>query len=95
MFFSYIFVQQENCTNKNYVQISMESYARMSGLEDQVVNLEDQVKDLESKLSAAYSELDNKENLVKQHAKVAEEAVSGSTYCTDMHKFKKFHITSP
>ncbi|WJX55714.1 hypothetical protein P8452_41450 [Trifolium repens] len=68
---------QENCTNKNYVQISMESYARMSGLEDQVVNLEDQVKDLESKLSAAYSELDNKENLVKQHAKVAEEAVSG------------------
>ncbi|XP_058777805.1 filament-like plant protein 4 isoform X2 [Vicia villosa] len=61
---------QENCANKNYVQIPMDSYTCMTGLEDQV-------KDLESKLSAAYSELDNKENLVKQHAKVAEEAVSG------------------
>lgn len=49
----------------------MDSYTCMT-------ELEDQVKDLESKLSAAYSELDNKENLVKQHAKVAEEAVSGS-----------------
>ena len=52
----------------------------MSGLEDQVVNLEDQVKALEAKLSAAYSELNNKDNLVKQHAKVAEEAVSSNTY---------------
>lgn len=69
--------QQDNCTNKNYVQISMESYTRMSGLEDQVVNMENQIKDLEANLSAAYSELDNKESLVKQHAKVAEEAVSG------------------
>ncbi|KHN41904.1 Filament-like plant protein 5 [Glycine soja] len=69
--------QQDNIKNKNYVQISMESYAHMSGLEDQVVNLEDQVKALEEKLSAVYSELNNKDNLVKQHAKVAEEAVSG------------------
>jgi len=84
----FLLFQQENCTNKNYVQISMESYARMSGLDDQVVNMESQVKDLESKLSAAYSELDNKENLVKQHAKVAEEAVSGSTYCMNVHKLK-------
>ncbi|CAL5188130.1 unnamed protein product [Lathyrus oleraceus] len=61
---------EKNCANKNYVQIPMDSYTCMTGLEDQV-------KDLESKLSAAYSELDNKENLVKQHAKVAEEAVSG------------------
>lgn len=51
----------------------------MSGLEDQVVNMENQIKDLEANLSAAYSELDNKESLVKQHAKVAEEAVSGRT----------------
>lgn len=49
----------------------------MFGLEDQVVNMENQIKDLEANLSAAYSELDNKESLVKQHAKVAEEAVSG------------------
>lgn len=58
----------------------MESYTHISGLEDQVLNLEDQVKSLEAKLSAACSELNTKENLVKQHAKVAEEAVSGSTY---------------
>ncbi|XP_061345660.1 filament-like plant protein 5 [Gastrolobium bilobum] len=70
-------VDQDNCKNKNYVQISMESYTRMSGLEDQVLNFKDQVKALEAKLSAAYSELNTKDNLVKQHAKVAEEAVSG------------------
>ncbi|ESW29923.1 hypothetical protein PHAVU_002G109900 [Phaseolus vulgaris] len=63
--------------DQNYVQISMESYTRMSGLDDQVVNLEDQLKALEAKLSSVYSELNNKDNLVKQHAKVAEEAVSG------------------
>ncbi|KAL5099541.1 hypothetical protein RYX36_003868 [Vicia faba] len=69
--------QEKNCTNKNYVQIPMDSYTCMTELEGQVVKLEIQVKDLESKLSAAYLDLDNKENLVKQHAKVAEEAVSG------------------
>lgn len=61
----------------------------MSGLEDQVINLEDQVKALEAKLSAAYSELNNKDNIVKQHAKVAEEAVSGNTYiCTYLNNFR-------
>ncbi|KAK4351893.1 hypothetical protein RND71_027411 [Anisodus tanguticus] len=67
-----------------YVQISIESYSHLTGLEDQVksfeeqVNgLEDEIKDLNEKLSAAQSEMTNKENLVKQHAKVAEEAVSG------------------
>ncbi|MED6220202.1 hypothetical protein PIB30_042633 [Stylosanthes scabra] len=61
---------QDNGKNKNYVQISMESYTHMCALEDQV-------KALEDKLSAAYSELNNKDNLVKQHATVSEEAVSG------------------
>ncbi|KAL3340850.1 hypothetical protein AABB24_029143 [Solanum stoloniferum] len=67
-----------------YVQISVESYSHLTGLEDQVKSLEeqvngleDEVKDLNEKLSAAQSEMTNKENLVKQHAKVAEEAVSG------------------
>ncbi|PHT49297.1 hypothetical protein T459_35613 [Capsicum annuum] len=41
-----------------YVQISVESYSHLTGLEDQ-------------------SEMTNKENLVKQYAEVAEEAVSG------------------
>lgn len=58
----------------------MESYTHMSELEGQVKSLEDQVKALEGRLSEAYSELNNKDNLVKQHAKVAEDAVSGNIY---------------
>ncbi|KAJ1389940.1 Filament-like plant protein [Sesbania bispinosa] len=68
----------------NYVQISVESYSHLTGLEDQVKTyeekvqtLEDEIKDLNEKLSAANSEINTKESLVKQHAKVAEEAVSG------------------
>ncbi|KAI3989510.1 hypothetical protein MKX01_022785 [Papaver californicum] len=75
----------------NYVQISMESYARMTELEEEVKTMNDQVTTLDEevqalkvevntlneKLSLAESEMTTKENLVKQHAKVAEEAVSG------------------
>lgn len=56
----------------------------LTGLEDQVKSYEEQVQGLEEevnelneKLSEAHSEITTKENLVKQHAKVAEEAVSG------------------
>lgn len=49
----------------------------MKTYEDQVKTLEGDIKDLNEKLSAAHSEMTTKENLVKQHAKVAEEAVSG------------------
>ena len=62
----------------------MEQYSHLTGLEDQVKIYEDKVKTLEGdiaelneNLSAAQSEMTNKDNLVKQHAKVAEEAVSG------------------
>ncbi|GFY86230.1 filament-like protein [Actinidia rufa] len=68
----------------NYVQISVESYSHLTGLEDQlkayedqVKTLEDEVEELNEKLSAAHTEMTNKENVVKQHTKVAEEAVSG------------------
>ncbi|XP_004499237.1 filament-like plant protein 4 [Cicer arietinum] len=68
----------------NYVQISVESYSHLTGLEDQVKTyeekvqtLEDEINELNEKLSAANSEINTKETLVKQHAKVAEEAVSG------------------
>ncbi|PHT28920.1 hypothetical protein CQW23_31518 [Capsicum baccatum] len=50
-----------------YVQISVESYSHLTGLEDRVKSL---------KLAAAQSEMTNKENLGKQYAKVAEEAIS-------------------
>lgn len=68
----------------NYVQISVESYSHLTGLEDQVKTyeekaqtLEDEINELNEKLSAANTEINTKEALVKQHAKVAEEAVSG------------------
>ncbi|XP_050230372.1 filament-like plant protein 4 [Mercurialis annua] len=75
---------KDNYKKPNYVQISVESYTHLTGLEDQVKNyeqqvesLEDEIKELNENLSAANSEMITKDNLVKQHAKVAEEAVSG------------------
>ncbi|KAI9109161.1 hypothetical protein K1719_019784 [Acacia pycnantha] len=75
---------QDNYKKPNYVQISVESYSHLTSLEDQVKTfeenvqtLEDEVKELNDKLSVANSEITTKESLVKQHAKVAEEAVSG------------------
>ncbi|XP_028798217.1 filament-like plant protein 4 [Neltuma alba] len=75
---------QDNYKKPNYVQISVESYSHLTSLEDQVKTfeekvqtLEDEVKELNEKLSVANSEITTKESLVKQHAKVAEEAVSG------------------
>ncbi|XP_073008806.1 filament-like plant protein 4 [Typha latifolia] len=61
---------QENTKVVNYVQISPETYAHFT-------DLEEEVKVLNEKLATAQSEMTTKENLVKQHAKVAEEAVSG------------------
>ena len=76
--------EQDNYKKPNYVQISVEQYSHLTGLEDkvktyedQVQTLDDQIKDLNEKLSAAHSEMTTKDNLVKQHGKVAEEAVSG------------------
>lgn len=84
LFFFSLFCWQESYKKPNYVQISVESYSHLTGLEDEVKTyeekvqtLEDEIKDLNDKLSAANSEMTTKENLVKQHAKVAEEAVSG------------------
>lgn len=78
------FCEQDNYKKPNYVQISVEQYSLLTHLEnqvktyeEQVQTLDDQIKDLNEKLSAANSEMTTKDNLVKQHAKVAEEAVSG------------------
>ncbi|TYI42916.1 hypothetical protein ES332_A01G132100v1 [Gossypium tomentosum] len=75
---------QNTYKKPKYVQISMESYSHLTGLENQVKIYEEQVQTLENvikhlneKLSAANSEISGKEDLVKQHTKVAEEAVSG------------------
>ncbi|KAL9225686.1 hypothetical protein vseg_001580 [Gypsophila vaccaria] len=91
-------VDKDNPKKPNYVQISIESYTNLTGLENQVKMYEEQAKaheeqtkayedqfqtfeeeinELNEKLTAANSEITAKEELVKQHAKVAEEAVSG------------------
>ncbi|KAJ3682550.1 hypothetical protein LUZ60_015123 [Juncus effusus] len=54
----------------NYIQVSPETYARLN-------ELEKEVNVLNEKLTTAQTELTTKETLVKQHAKVAEEAVEG------------------
>ncbi|GMJ07010.1 Trichome Cell Shape 1 [Hibiscus trionum] len=75
---------QDTYQKPKYVQISMDSYSHLTGLENQVKiyegrvqTLEDEITDLNEKLSAANAEITTKEDLVKQHTKVAEEAVSG------------------
>ncbi|KAI4366324.1 hypothetical protein MLD38_022211 [Melastoma candidum] len=75
---------QDAYKKPNYVQISVESYKHLTGLEEQVKiyeekveKLEEYVKELDEQLSAANSEVNAKENVAKQHAKVAEDAVSG------------------
>lgn len=82
-----VLFDQDNYKKPNYVQISVEAYSNLTGLEDQVKiyeekvqTLEDEIKELNDKLSATNSEMTTKENLVKQHAKVAEEAVSGMPF---------------
>ncbi|KAL5224997.1 hypothetical protein ABZP36_011636 [Zizania latifolia] len=60
-----------------FVQISPERYANLTESEEQVNILCDKVNALNKKLSAAQSDITTKDSLVKQHVKVAEEAVSG------------------
>lgn len=69
---SIVFQSKQEIKKPKYVQISVESYSHLTGLEDQVKSLEeqgngleDEVKDLNEKLSGAQSEMTNKENLVK------------------------------
>ncbi|KAK9756588.1 hypothetical protein RND81_01G107900 [Saponaria officinalis] len=89
---------KDNHKKPNYIQISIESYDHLMGLENQVKmyveqaktheeqtkayedqfqTFEEEISELNERLSAANSEITAKEELVKQHAKVAEEAVSG------------------
>ncbi|KAF9617915.1 hypothetical protein IFM89_039134 [Coptis chinensis] len=74
----------------SYVQVSVATCAHLIGLEDEIKTLNDHVKTLNEevdilneKLSSAHSEIDAiKETVVKQHTKVAEEAVSGICFCS-------------
>lgn len=70
-------VQDKLNKEPTYVQLSQDRYAHLS-------EIENQLKQLTEQLSTAQSELSTKDALIKQHTKVAEEAVSGITYLT-MH----------
>ncbi|CAA0838965.1 Filament-like plant protein 4 [Striga hermonthica] len=54
-----------------------EAHSEMIDKDNMVKTLEDEVKKMNEKLSEARMEMTDKDNLVKQHAKVAEEAISG------------------
>ncbi|MQL96801.1 hypothetical protein Taro_029481 [Colocasia esculenta] len=68
---------KDNSKSVNYIQISKETYNQLTEFKDQVKVLNDDVKALNEKLSTAQADLITRDNLVKQHAKVAEEAVTG------------------
>ncbi|KAK4796996.1 hypothetical protein SAY86_029322 [Trapa natans] len=75
---------QENHRKPTHVQIPVEQYTHLTGLEEQVKSYEEQVqtmeehiKELDEQLTSAHAEITAKDDLAKQHAKVAEEAVSG------------------
>ncbi|RCV45636.1 hypothetical protein SETIT_9G470300v2 [Setaria italica] len=69
--------QEQEDKAPKFVQISPETYAHLTESEEKVKGLEENVKVLNEQLSGAQSEITTKDALVKQHAKVAEEAVSG------------------
>ncbi|KAG2542149.1 hypothetical protein PVAP13_9NG570142 [Panicum virgatum] len=68
--------QEQEDKGPKFVQIAPETYAHLTESEEKVKVLEENVKVLNEQLSAAQSEITTKDALVKQHAKVAEEAVS-------------------
>ncbi|KAK4794039.1 hypothetical protein SAY86_012033 [Trapa natans] len=75
---------QDNYRKPTYVQISVEQYTHLTGLEEQVrayeeqaQTMEEHMKELDEQLTSAHAEITTKDSLAKQHAKVAEEAVSG------------------
>lgn len=76
--------EQEHYETPTYVQIPIEQFTRLIGVEEQVRSFEEQVqamgehiKELDEQLTSAHAEITAKDDLAKQHAKVAEEAVSG------------------
>lgn len=68
-----------------FVQISPETYVHLTESEENVKVLDEKLRVLNEKLSASESEITTKDALVKQHAKVAEEAVSGTQKITTSH----------
>lgn len=84
-------LSQDDLKKPSHVQISFETYSNLTASEEKVrtceekfQSLEEEIEELNEKLSAANSEITTKENMVKQHTKVAEEAVSGECPQSDL-----------
>ncbi|XP_074286877.1 filament-like plant protein 4 [Silene latifolia] len=81
----YIQISLESYTNLTGAANQVKKYEKKvetyedqaKSYEDQVQALQEEINELNETLSSANSEITSKEQLVKQHAKVAEEAVSG------------------
>ncbi|KAI0489129.1 hypothetical protein KFK09_028971 [Dendrobium nobile] len=69
--------EQEHAKPVSFVQISVEKYEHFNGLEEQVVVLNEKLNVVNKKLSSAQADMTTKDDIVKQHSKVAEEAISG------------------
>lgn len=69
--------EQELTKPVSFIQISLDKYEHFNVLEEQVEVLNVKLNDMKEKLTSAQTDITTKEDLVKQHAKVAEEAISG------------------
>lgn len=69
--------EQEHTKPASFIQISVQKYEHLNALSGQVEVLNENLSDMKEKLSSAQADMITKDDLVKQHAKVAEEAISG------------------
>lgn len=85
--FTFFFKQELMRESPNDNSQSPEVTSKAEITEDEV---KENVKSLTEKLSAALVNVSAKEDLVKQHAKVAEEAVAGNIIATSRLRFFNF-----
>ncbi|XP_020577564.1 filament-like plant protein 4 [Phalaenopsis equestris] len=69
--------EQEHTKPVSFIQISVEKYEHFIVIEEQVLALNEKLDDMTEKLSSAQADMATKDDIVKQHAKVSEEAISG------------------
>lgn len=82
---NYVQISAETYTHLTGLENQVKTYheqfqtleSQVKTYEEQFQTLENQIEELNEKLSQAWSEVETKEKLVKQHAKVAEDAVLG------------------
>ncbi|KAH9606085.1 hypothetical protein KSS87_019229 [Heliosperma pusillum] len=99
---NYVQISVESYTHFSGLENQVKTYEEQAkayddqakAYEDQVQTLEEEINELNEKLSSANAEIFTKEELVKQHAKVAEEAVSGWEKAEEEALTLKNHLES-